>query len=61
MTDGLFTYHLTSFFIHFTNSPEEIPWNDIESVFAYKVDRFTFDDIYIDLIVKEKSLVFVRT
>lgn len=51
ITDGLFTYHPSSFTIHFSNGAEEINWNDIESVFAYKLDWITFDDVYIDLIV----------
>jgi hypothetical protein len=52
MTIGLFTYNPTSFIIHFTNGAEEIVWDDIESIFAYKVDWLTFDDVYLDLIVK---------
>jgi hypothetical protein len=52
MTIGLFTYSPSSFIIHFTNGAEEIAWVDIESVFAYKVDWMTFDDVHINLIVK---------
>jgi hypothetical protein len=51
MKDGFFTYHLSSFTIHFSNRDENISWDDIESVFAHKVDRITIDDVYIDLIV----------
>lgn len=51
ITDGLFTYHPSSFTIHFFNGAEEINWNDIESIFVYKLDWITFDDVYIDLIV----------
>lgn len=61
MTIGLFTYNPSSFIIHFTNGAEEIVWNDIESVFAYKVDWFAFDDVHINLIVKVQSLTFMRT
>jgi hypothetical protein len=56
MTIGLFTYNPTSFIIHFTNGAEEIVWDDIESIFAYKVDWFTFDDVHIDLIVKNEII-----
>lgn len=52
MTVGLFTYNPSSFIIHFTNGAVTINWNDIESIFAYKVDWFAFDDVHIDLIVK---------
>jgi len=51
MTIGLFTYNATSFIIHFNNGAVTVNWNDIESIFAYKVDWFTFDDVYLDLIV----------
>lgn len=52
MTIGLFTYYPSHFIINFTNGAEEINWSDIESVFAHKRDWLTFDDVYIDLIVK---------
>jgi hypothetical protein len=51
-----FSYTDTGFLLVLNGKLREIAWADIESVFAYKLDRFTVDDVCLDLILKESVI-----
>ena len=47
--NGIFEYLENSFKINSEDGWREIQWTEIETIFGYKVDRFSFDTICIDV------------
>ena len=45
----VFTYTAQGFFINIPEITTEIKWTDIQTIFGYKIDLLTFDEICIEV------------
>ncbi len=47
--NGIFVYQDNAFKINFESGPMDVNWDDIQTVFGYKVDLYTLDCICADI------------
>ncbi len=54
---GFFTYDDTGFNLTEHKGVTHYNWTDIETIFGYKVDRYTTDDICLDIFTSDKHCI----
>lgn len=50
--DGIFLYKENGFDIRLKDEATSVDWNDIDTIFAYKADLMTYDQLVMEVILK---------
>jgi len=57
---GVFSYTTNGFIVKIDNKNKTVKWHEIISMTAYKKDKYTYEDIYIDILLLDKSIFSIN-